>query len=129
MPRRHNRGGGYRYPGGVTDWMSVPDCAEALGVPLSRVRELIKDRHLVATRRGENNAVYLPAGQIVDGDDGPRVLATVRGTVLVLADTGMRDDDIIEWLTSDHEELEGSPLDALRAGQRAHVRRLAQTAL
>ena len=118
-----------RYPGGVTDWMSVPECAEALGLPLSRVRELIKDRHLVATRRGENNAVYLPAGQIVDGDEGPRVLATVRGTVLVLADAGMRDDDIIAWLTSDHDELDGTPLDALRAGQRAHVRRLAQTAL
>jgi hypothetical protein len=48
---------------------------------------------------------------------------------LVLADAGFGDDDIVEWLLSPHEQLEGSPLDALRAGQRAHVRRLAQTAL
>ena len=120
-----------RYPGGVTEWLSVPECAEALGVSLTRVRELLKDRNLVATRRGENNAVYLPAGQIVTGEeyDGPHVLATVRGTVIVLSDLGYSDDDIVAWLVSPHDELEGSPLDALRAGQRAHVRRLAQTAL
>ena len=117
------------YPGGVTEWMTVPECAEALGVSLSRVRELLNDRNLVATRRGENNAVYLPAGQIMDGEDARYVLATVRGTVMVLADLGYSDDDIVTWLVSPHEELEGSPLDALRSGQRAHVRRLAQTAI
>jgi len=119
-----------RYPRGVTEWLSVPECAEALGVSLSRVRELLKERNLVATRRGENNAVYLPAGQIVSGEefDGPHVLATVRGTVIVLADLGYSDDDIVTWLVSPHDELESSPLEALRAGQRAHVRRLAQTA-
>ena len=109
--------------------MTVPECAEALGVSLSRVRELLNDRNLVATRRGENNAVYLPAGQIMDGEGARYVLATVRGTVMVLADLGYSDDDIVTWLVSPHEELEGSPLDALRSGQRAHVRRLAQTAI
>jgi excisionase family DNA binding protein len=113
----------------VNEWLTVPECAEALGVSLSRVRELIKDRSIVSQRRGENNAVYIPAGQIMQGDGGPHVLATVHGTVLVLADAGFGDDDIVEWLLSPHEQLEGSPLDALRAGQRAHVRRLAQTAL
>lgn len=113
----------------MTEWLSVPDCAEALGVPLSRVRELLKERSLVSIRRGENNAVYLPAGQIIDGENGPQVLATVRGTIMVLADAGFGDVDIVDWLTSPHAELDGSPLDALRAGQRAHVRRLAQTAV
>ncbi len=120
-----------RYPYGVTEWMTVPECAEALGVSLSRVRDYLRERNLVATRRGDNNAVYIPAGQIVIGEeyDGPHVLATVRGTVMVLADMGYSDDDIVTWLISPHDELEGSPLDALRSGQRAHVRRLAQTAL
>ena len=113
----------------MTEWLSVPEVAEMLGVSLSRVRELLKERSLVSVRRGENNAVYVPAGQIVDSEDGPHVLATVRGTVLVLADAGFTDTDIVEWLLSPHGELEGSPLEALRAGQRAHVRRLAQTAV
>lgn len=108
--------------------MTVPECAEVLGVPLSRVRELLRERHLVGARRGENNAVYLPAGQIVQGDDGAEVLATVRGTIIVLADAGLADDEIVEWLTTPHEELGESPLDALRSGKRAHVRRVAQTA-
>lgn len=113
----------------MTEWLSVPECAEALGVSLSRVRELLKDRNLVATRRGENNAVYLPAGQIMQGEEAQYVLATVRGTVMVLSDMGYSDDDIVTWLTTPHDELDGTPLDALRSGQRAHVRRLAQTAL
>ena len=113
----------------MTEWLSVPECAEALGVSLSRVRELLKDRHLVATRRGENNALYLPAGQIMEGEESRYVLATVRGTVMVLSDLGYSDDDIVDWLVSPHDELDGSPLDALRSGQRAHVRRLAQTAM
>ena len=98
-------------------------------MPLSRVRELLREQYLIATRRGENNAVYLPAGQIVEGENGPEVLKTVRGTIIVLADGGLSDDAICQWLTEDHEALDGSPLNALREGQRAHVRRLAQMIL
>lgn len=109
--------------------MTVPECAEALGVPLSRVRELLRERHLISTRRGENNAVYLPAGQLIETDNGTEILATVRGTIMLLADAHLDDAAIIEWLMTHHEELEQSPLDALRAGKRAHVRRLAQAVL
>jgi len=109
--------------------MTVPECAEALGVPLAKVREYLRDRYLIATRRGENNAWYLPAGQLVESENGMAVLATVRGTVLVLADAGMSDADIVEWLLTDHDELGMTPLAALREGRRAHVRRVAQTAL
>ncbi len=123
----HKRAGSDRYAWCVSEWLSVPECAEVLGVPLSRVREMLRERYLVAVRRGENNAVYLPAGQIIDGDDGPEVLATVRGTIIVLADAGLSDDVIVEWLMSVKEELGESPLDALRSGKRAPVRRLAQT--
>lgn len=109
--------------------MTVPECAEALGVPLSRVRELIRERYLIATRRGENNAVYLPAGQIIEGENGPEVLATLRGTIIVLGDAGLSDAAAVEWLLAENDELGESPLDALRSGKRAHVRRLAQSIL
>ncbi len=123
----HNTWDAARYAWHVSEWLSVPECAEVLGVPLSRVRELLRERYLIAVRRGENNALYLPAGQIIDGEEGPEVLATVRGTVIVLADAGLSDDVIVEWLTSVHDELDATPLDALRSGKRAPVRRLAQT--
>jgi hypothetical protein len=107
--------------------MSVPECAEVLGVPLSRVREYLRERYLIAVRRGENNALYLPAGQIIDGESGPEILATVRGTIMVLADAALSDEVIVEWLMTANAELGESPLDALRSGKRAPVRRLAQT--
>nr|WP_255633425.1 Rv2175c family DNA-binding protein [Demequina sp. TTPB684] len=124
---RHKRRRSRRYACDVSEWLSVPECAELLGVPLSRVREFLRERNLIAVRRGENNALYLPAGQIVEGEHGHEVLATVRGTIIVLADAGLSDDVIVEWLTTFHEELGESPLDALRSGKRAPVRRLAQT--
>lgn len=109
--------------------MTVPECAQALGVPLSRVRELLRERHLIGTRRGENNALYLPAAQLVDEGEGARIVATVRGTILLLADAGLSDAEIVAWLIEPHEELGESPLESLRSGKRAHVRRLAQAVL
>lgn len=107
--------------------MTVPECAEALDISISQVRELLRERHLVAARRGDNHALYLPAGQLIDGDDGPEVLSTVRGTIIVLADAGLSDDEIAEWLVAHNEELGESPITALRSGKRAPVRRAAQT--
>lgn len=123
----HKGCGPHRYAWSVSEWLSVPECAEKLGVPLSRVREYLRERYLIAVRRGENKALYLPAGQIIEGDNGPEVLATVRGTIIVLADAGLSDEVIVEWLTTESEELGQTPLEALRSGKRAPVRRLAQT--
>ena len=111
----------------MNEWMTVPEYAEALKISISQVRELLRERHLIATRRGENNALYLPAGQLIDGDSGPEVLSTVRGTIILLADAGLSDDEIAEWLVADNAELGESPLAALRSGKRAPVRRAAQT--
>lgn len=91
------------------------------------MRELLRERHLVAARRGENNALYVPADQLIEGEAGTEVLATVRGTVIMLADAGLSDDDIAAWLITEHEDLGETPLSALRSGKRAPVRRAAQT--
>ncbi len=107
--------------------MTVPEYADALKVSISQVRELLRERHLVAARRGDNSALYLPAGQLITGEDGPEVLSTVRGTIILLADAGLSDDEIAEWLVAENEELGESPLAALRSGKRAPVRRAAQT--
>ena len=39
----------------VGDWLTVPDVAERLGVPLSRVRQWLADRELLGSRIGERN--------------------------------------------------------------------------
>jgi hypothetical protein len=111
------------------EWLTVPDFADRLGVTASEVRDLLRERALVATRRGERNTVQIPAACIVDGDHGPQVVPTLKGTLTLLFDAGFDDDGALEWLLSPSDELGMSPLDALHSGQRAHVRRLAQALL
>ncbi|MFW7415288.1 Rv2175c family DNA-binding protein [Demequina sp. SO4-18] len=111
-------------------WLPVPDFADRLGITAARVRELLRERALVATRRGDSQAWHLPEGFIDDAAaDGPRVLPTLRGTITVLADGGFSDDEILEWLLETSEELGATPLEAMREGRRAPVRRAAQAQL
>lgn len=111
------------------EWLTVPDFADRLGVTASEVREMLREGSLASERRGERNTVQIPAGFIVDGEHGPEVLPTLKGTLTVLRDAGMKDEAAIEWLLADEPELGTSPLGALRDGKRAHVRRIAQTLL
>jgi excisionase family DNA binding protein len=107
----------------VGDWLTVPDVAERLGLPLSAVRRLIEDRELLAHRVGERRVLAVPAGFLDDA--GP--LHALKGTFTVLADGGMNDAEILRWLHTPDPTLpvEGTPLDAIRAGFKTEVRRRA----
>ena len=107
--------------------ISLPDAADRLGITVSRVRELVRERSLIAVRAGDNNAWHTAADFLVDGDAGIEVLPTLRGTLTLLGDAGFADDEALEWLTTDSDELGCSPLEALREGRRSHVRRIAQS--
>jgi excisionase family DNA binding protein len=106
----------------VPDWLTVPDVAERLGVPLSTVRRMIEDRELLAVRLGERRITSVPA-QFLD----EAVLRHLRGTFTVLADGGMDDVEILRWLFTRDASLpgEGTPVDALAAGFKTEVRRRA----
>ena len=108
----------------VGDWLTVPDAAERLGVPLSRIRQWIADREVLAARVGERSVVAVPA-RFFD-ESGPR--SDLKGTVTVLADGGMDDAEIIRWLFTPDETLpvDGAPIDALWAGHKREIRRRAQ---
>ena len=107
----------------VGDWLTVPELADELGMSLRQVRSLIAERELVATRIGERNVVAVPAAFIQDG----QIIPTLMGTVTVLADGGFSDDEAIRWLCTPDETLPipGAPIDMLRAGRRAEVRKRA----
>jgi hypothetical protein len=112
-----------------TEWLSIPEFADRLGVPATRVRDKMRDRAVIAVRRGPNDALAMPAGFIVQGDGGPHIIAALRGTFTLLADAGFSDDEAMDWVLAQHEELQMSPLESLRLGHKAHVRRLAQALL
>lgn len=107
----------------VGDWPTVPDLAEALGMSLRQVRQMIADREIIASRVGERNVVAVPAAFIQGGG----VLASLMGTVTVLNDGGFDDDEAIRWLCTPDETLpiDGAPIDMLRAGRKAEVRKRA----
>ena len=108
----------------VTDsdrsWLTVPDLVDMLGVGPSRVRRLIEDRHLLAVRR--DGVLQVPADFL--RDDEP--LHELRGTLIVLGDAGFDDDEAMAWLLETDDALEAAPIDALRNGRKAEVRRVAQ---
>ncbi|HET8595327.1 MAG TPA: Rv2175c family DNA-binding protein [Intrasporangium sp.] len=108
----------------VGEWLTVPDAAERLAVPLSRVRQWIADREVVAARIGERSVVAVPS-RFFD-ESGPR--SDLRGTITVLADGGMDDAEILRWLFTPDETLPvaGAPIDALWAGHKREIRRRAQ---
>jgi hypothetical protein len=106
----------------VTEWLTLPDVAELLGLDIGKVRRLLQDRDLLATRRGERNVLSVPAALVLDGAPLPEL----RGTLTVLADSGYDADAAMRWLFTPDDSLPGTPVDALRAGRKTEVRRRAQ---
>lgn len=103
-----------------TEWLTVPDLVGSLGLGVSRVRRLIEDRALLAVRR--DGVLQVPAVFIRDGEP----LHELRGTLVVLADNGFDDDEAMSWLLERDDALDAAPIDALLAGRKAEVRRVAQ---
>lgn len=110
-------------------WLTVPDFAEALGTTPSEVRDLLRECAIVGVRRGPREVLHLPADFIVEQEGEPRLLSTLRGTLTLLRDAGFTDDEAVEWLVESCDELGCPPLQALREGRRAPVRRVAQELL
>ncbi len=101
-------------------WLTIPDLVDVLGVSPGRVHRLLEDRHLLGVRR--DKVLVVPEEFLLDGEP----LTELRGTLILLADDGFTDDEAMEWMLSVDETLGVSPINALRAGRKAEVRRVAQ---
>jgi len=104
-----------------TAWLTMPELVEVLGESVGRVHRLVDEHYLVGSRRSGVFAV--PAVFIVDGHPLP----SLRGTVIALQDAGFTDDELIDWLLAEEETLGRTPIEALRAGHKSEVRRIART--
>lgn len=103
-----------------TRWLTIPDLVEILGIGVSRVRRLIEDRTLLAAKI--DGVWKVPESFLRDGEPLPEL----RGTLIVLGDSGFTDEQAMRWLLNPEESLGDAPIDALRAGRKAEVRRVAQ---
>ena len=93
---------------------------EILGIGVSKVRRLIEDRSLLARRI--DGVWQVPEVFIRNGEPLPEL----RGTLILLADARFTDDEAIDWLLETDEILGVAPIEALRSGRKAEVRRVAQ---
>lgn len=101
-------------------WLTLPELVDILGLGLSKVRRLIEDHSLLAMKI--DGVLKVPEAFIRDGEP----LAELRGTVLVLHDSGYSDAEAMHWLLTDEDSIGIPPIEALRAGRKAEVRRVAQ---
>ncbi|KHL09018.1 hypothetical protein CLV56_0249 [Mumia flava] len=106
----------------VEVWLTLPEAAEAMGTTVSRVRQRVRDRDLVAVATASSRQPRVPAELLVDGAPVDRL----RGTLVLLADAGYTEDEALVWLFTPDPTLPGRPVDALREGRAREIRRRAQ---
>ena len=106
---------------GVPEWLAVPDVAERLGVPVTKVRQLIKEGSLVALRP-EGGPLRVPADFVAEGE----LLKGLPGLLTVLRDGGFDESEAVRWLYTHDETLPGTPVRALQENRGTEVKRRAQ---
>jgi hypothetical protein len=109
----------------VGEWLTLPDVAERFGVQVTRIRQLLRDNQLIAVRRGENNALHVPAKFI----DGNHTVKGLTGTLTLLKDAKFTDAEALRWLFTPDDTLPGTPAEALAENRGTEVRRRAQAEL
>lgn len=104
----------------VGEWLTLPEAAEAVGVDLKRVKQLIRDHKLLGLQR--TGGVMVPAAFIAEGQP----LKGLHGTLTVLADAGYTDAEALTWLFTADETLPGTPVQALAEHRVKEINRRAQ---
>lgn len=101
-------------------WLTVPDVCERMTLSPGKVHRLLEERALLGVKI--DGVLRIPELFLVESE--PQ--GDLRGTAVVLLDGGYSDQEAVEWLLAHNDALGTSPIEALRAGRKSAVRRLAQ---
>jgi hypothetical protein len=105
----------------VGDWLTLPETADRLGMPASRVRQLLRDRKLLAVHRPDGT-LCVPSAFL----DGSQVVRGLHGTLTLLFDCGFDSVEALRWLFTADDTLPGTPIQAIAQHRRTEVNRRAQ---
>ena len=105
----------------VGDWLTLPEVAGRLDLPDRRVKQLLRERKLLAVRR-PGGPLSVPAAFI----DGGQVVRGLPGTLTLLFDCGFAEDEALRWLFTADESLPGTPIQAIAQNRATEVNRRAQ---
>jgi hypothetical protein len=106
----------------VGDWLDWSQAGDQLGVSVSKVRQLIRERQLAAAVPSPGAGQKVPAALIMDG----QIVKGVPGVLTVLHDGGFDDREALTWLFTADDSVPGRPIDALRENRGSEVKRRAQ---
>ncbi|AKK03537.1 Rv2175c family DNA-binding protein [Corynebacterium epidermidicanis] len=102
--------------------LTVPEFAEAMGVVVTRVFDMLGNHQLIAVEHEGKKAI--PARFLAD--DG-HVIKFVPGVIALLSDGGFTDAEIFDYLFTEDDTLPGRPVDALHGHLAREVMRRAQS--
>lgn len=108
-----------------TATFSASAVAKHLGVSSSKVLQLVRDRQLIAVRRGGD--FHIPQLFFGEVDGRFSIAKHFPGLLRVLHDGGFRDDEIMKWLFEPFDDLDGSPAELLHTDSAREVVRRAQS--
>ena len=103
-----------------TGWINLPDLAEDLGVTVSKVHQMIRDRTLLAVKRDGIRVV--PAELVANST----VLKHLPGVLTLLHDAGYNDEEALRWLYTPDDSLDGNAALGLGGDRAREVKRRAQ---
>jgi excisionase family DNA binding protein len=107
-------------PSGPQAWLAVPDAAERLGVPVTKVRQMLRERRLLAVRT--DGVLRIPEEFVGDGV----LLKGLPGLLTLLFDAGYTEEEALDWLYRPDDSLPGTPVQALVENRGREVHRRAQ---
>jgi hypothetical protein len=106
----------------IPAWLDWKAAGTALGVSVSKVRQLIREHQLAAVVPREGAGQQVPAELIMDGE----IVKGVPGLLTLLHDGGYDDREALAWMFTPDDTLPGRPIDALRENRGSEVKRRAQ---
>jgi Rv2175c C-terminal domain of unknown function len=107
-------------PVAPSGWVNLPDVAQRLAVPVTKVHQMIREGGLIAVR--QQGVLTVPAELIA----GRTVLKHLPGVLTLLYDAGYTDEEALRWLYTPDETLPGTPAAALDGNGATEVKRRAQ---
>ena len=102
------------------EWLTVPDVAERLDVPVTKVRQMLRERRLLGVRDG--GVLRIPADFLA----GNILLKGLPGLLTLLFDAGYSEAEALRWLYTPDDTLPGTPVQALTENRGKEVHRRAQ---
>jgi RNA polymerase sigma factor (sigma-70 family) len=99
--------------------LPLPDVAQRLGLPVTRIHQMLRDGQLVGVRR--HGIAVVPAKFL----SGSEVVKGLPGTITLLRDAGYSVEEILRWLFTVQDSLSGTPIGALHSDRDREVMRQA----